>query len=278
MADTVNGILTGYDGSPGSEQALEWALWEARARKAVLTVCHAWAPGHRTAYGDAAAELTWQYSERVLAWGVQHAQTAIGAGEVRPLLATGPAAKVLADLSRSADRVVVGSRGRGGLAGLLLGSVSSQVAAHARGPVVVVRGDWQPVPGRPPRPIAVGAGGSGNVQPAVTFAFSEAALRDAPLLAVCALTGTTGILGSWRQVEACFEQALAKGEAEHPEVVVRRQVVHGAPRSALLAAASAAGLLVVGARSRGGPRGMLGPVTLAVLHHASCPVGVVHQQ
>jgi nucleotide-binding universal stress UspA family protein len=67
--------------------------------------------------------------------------------------------------------------------------------------------------------------------------------------------------------------------ADHPEVVVRRQVVQGAPRSALLEAASGAQLLVVGARGRGGLRGMpLGSVSLAVLHHAACPVSVVHQQ
>jgi len=279
MTDTVNGILAGYDGSPGSQRALEWAIWEARARGAVLTVCHAWEPGYGAPPGDAAADLTWQYSERVLAGGVQHAEGSMGSGEVRPLLAAGPAARALCELSGSADMVVVGSRGRGGLAGLLLGSVSSQVAAHAHGPVIVVRGRWRQVPGRQPPPIVVGADGSGASQRAVAFAFSEAALRDVPLRAVCALADTASILGGGRQVEADFEQALAKCEAEYPEVVVLRQVVHGAPRSALLEAASRAQLLVVGARGRGGLRGMmLGSVSMAVLHHASCPVSVVHQQ
>jgi nucleotide-binding universal stress UspA family protein len=277
MAGTVNGVVAGYDGSPGSQEALDWAVQEARAHGMVLTVCHVWAPTHGAPPGAAAADLACQYGERVVADGVQHAQGEFGAGEVRPLLVSGSAAGVLCDLSGSADVVVLGSRGRGGLAGLLLGSVSSQVAAHAHAPVVVVRGHWQPVPGHLPRPVVVGADGSHASQAAVAFAFAEAAMRDVPLLAVCALADTAGILGGGRLLEGDFERALVKCEAHYPEVVVSRQVAQGPPRSALLDAASQAQLLVVGARGRGGLGGMmLGSVSLAVLHHAPCPVAVVH--
>jgi nucleotide-binding universal stress UspA family protein len=276
MAGTVNGIVTGYDGSPGSQQALDWAVWEARARELVLTVCHAWA-AESAEPGGAAAGPAWRYAERVVADGVRHAQGSMGAGDVRPLLLSGPPASVLCEVSGSADIVVLGSRGRGGLAGLLLGSVSSQVAAHGRGVVIVVRGHWRPVPGYVPRPVVVGADGSGASQRAVAFAFAEAALRDVPLLAVCALADTPSILGSARLLEADFEEALVKCEGDHSEVVVRREVAQGAPRGALLDAASEAQLLVVGARGRGGLRGMtLGSVSLALLHHAPCPVAVVH--
>ena len=227
---------------------------------------------------DAAADLAWKYGERVVARGVQHAQATMGAGDVRPLLVSGSPADVLCDMSASADMVVLGHRGRGGLTGLLLGSVSSQVAAHARGAVVVVRGHWRPVPGHVPCAVVVGADGSGASQPALAFAFAEATLRDAPLLAVCALADTPSILGGARLLEADFEQALAKCEADSPEVVVRRQVVQGAPRGALLDAAAGAQLLVVGARGRGGLCGMmLGSVSMAALHHSPCPVAVVHE-
>ena len=279
MAHTVNGILAGYDGSPSSQEALDWSVGEARARGSLLTVCHVWAPAGVAAPGGAATDLAWQYAERMVAGGVQHAQGQWEAGEVRPLLARGSPASVLCKLSNDADIVVLGSRGRGGLAGLLLRSVSAQVAAHAHSPVVVVRGRWRPVPGYGPRPVVVGADGSAACQAAVGFAFAEAALRDVPLLAVCALADAPAILGGGVQVAADLEQALAKGEANYPEVVVRRQVVHGAPRRALLDAASQAQLLVVGARGRGGLRRMmLGSVSLAVLDHAPCPVGIVHQQ
>jgi len=275
MACTVNGIVAGYDGSPASEEALDWAAWAAKAHGLALTVCHVWG---RAVPSDAAADLAWKYGERVIARGVQHAQAAMGAGDVRPLLVSGSPADMLCDMSASADMVVLGYRGRGGLAGLLLGSVSSQVAAHARGAVVVVRGHWRPVPGYVPRPIVVGADGSGASQPAVGFAFAEAALRDVPLLAVCALADTPNILGGARFLEADFELALAKCEADYPTVVVRRQLVQGAPRGALLDAAAGAQLLVVGARGRCGVRGMLlGSVSMAVLHHSPCPVAVVHE-
>lgn len=276
MTGTVNGIVAGYDGSPASEEALDWAAREARAHGVALIVCHVWG---RTVPSDAAADLAGKYSECVIARGVQHAQTAMGAGDVRPLLVSGSPADVLCDISASADMIVLGHRGCGGLTGLLLGSVSSQVAAHARGTVVIVRGHWRPVPGHVPCAVVVGADGSCASQPAVAFAFAEAALRDAPLLAVCALADTPSILGGARLLEADFEQALAKCEADYPTVVVRRQVVQGAPRGALLDAAAGAQLLVVGARGRGGLRGMmLGSVSLAALHHSPCPVAVVHEK
>lgn len=278
MADTVNGIVVGYDGSPGSQEALNWAAWEARTRGLVLTVCHV-QPAGPWAAGGAAADPAWEYGERVVTGGVQHAQGIMGTGEVRPLLVSGSPARELCAVSRTADMVVLGSRGRGGLAGLLVGSVSSQVATHACGIVVVVRGHWRPVPDYVRAPVVLGTDGSGASQPATAVAFAEAALRDAPLLAVCALADTSSVLGGGRLIEADFEQALAKGEAEYPEVVVRRQVVQGAPRGALLDAASGAQLLVVGSRGRGGLRGMLlGSVSLAMLHYAPCPVAVVHGQ
>jgi nucleotide-binding universal stress UspA family protein len=279
MTGTGYGVLAGYDGSAGSKQALSWAAREARARGAVLTVCQAWVPAHQvTPAAGAAFELARRNAEQALARGVRRAQ-AVESGEVRPLLADGSAAVVLCEHSTDAEMVVVGSRGHGGLTGLLLGSVSSQVAAHARGRIVVVRGRWRHAAGHLPGPVVAGADGSAASQAAVAFALEEAALRAAPLLVVCAMADAPGRFGGGHQIEDDFEQWIALGEKEHPGVAVQRQVTCGPPHAALLAAASDAQMLVVGSRGRGGVRGMmLGSVSQAVLHDAPCPVGIVHPQ
>ena len=200
----------------------------------------------------------------------------LGPGRVRADLAGGSAAHVLCERSRTADMVVVGCRGHSELPGLLLGSVAWQVAGHAFGRVVVVRGEWRPV-NAPPGPVVVGADGSAGAQAAVAFAFEEAALRDVPLVAVCALTDTSGRLGEGHQVEEDFEHLMACEAKERPDVTVVRRILAGTPRVALLTASAGAQMLVVGSRGRDGIEDMtLGSVAQAVLHHAPCPVGVVH--
>lgn len=278
MASIVYGILAGYDGSDCSEQALSWAAREATSRGTALTVCHAWAPSYPAVAGKVdVLELARRGAEEVLTQGMRYARSVMRSGDVRPLLVDGPPAGAFCDLSADAAMVVLGSRGRGGLAGLLLGSVSSQVAAHACGRVVVVRGHWRPAAGYQPGPVVAGSDGSAGSQVAVAFAFEEAALREAPLLAVCALSDTAGSLGGARRLKDDFEQVIARWEKEYPEVTVERHVADGAARPALLTAAHDAQMLVVGSRGRGGVRGMmLGSVSHALLHHAPCPVSVVH--
>jgi nucleotide-binding universal stress UspA family protein len=278
MAGGTGGILAGYDGSRGSEHALNWAVREARCRGIALTVCHVWAPGFTAVPSEAAVVgLARHRGERVLAEGLRHAGDLMRPGEVRPLLISGQATAVLCERSKDAGMVVVGSRGRGGLAGMLLGSVSWQVAAHACCPVVVVRGHWRRAGDYAPGPVVVGTDGSATSDAALELGFEEAALRRAPLLAVCALADAPGCLGGRARLQDDAEQAIARREKEHPEVTVLRQVAEGSARAALLAAAHEAQLLVVGWRGRDGIRGMpLGSVSQDVLQHAPCPVAVVH--
>jgi nucleotide-binding universal stress UspA family protein len=173
--------------------------------------------------------------------------------------------------------VVVGSRGHGGLAGSLLGTVPLRVASHGRGRIVVVRGQWRPV-NQCPGPVAVGVDGSPESRAALAFAFEEAALRDVPLVAVCALADAPGVLGAASQMQEDFSRLMTLREKEHPEVTVLRQVAFSPPRAALLGAASEAQMLVVGSRGLGGLEGMsLGTVAATLLHHSPCPVAVVHR-
>jgi nucleotide-binding universal stress UspA family protein len=272
-------IVAGYDGSPGSAEALDWAVQEARLRGTSVTVCHAWTPQPLAVAGTSVPDAAREQAERVLADGVRHArQSAQSGAAVRPLLADGPAARALCEHSAGAGLMVVGSHGIGGLPGLVLGSVSLQVAAHALAPVTVVRGHWRRVAGQYPAPVVVGADGSPEAQAALEFAIAEAALRDVPLVAVCALCDSAAVVGIARNVEAAFGAAVDKAAAGYPDVAVQRRVDPGAPRSALLTAASRAHLLVVGARGRGGLQEMvLGSVSLALLHYAACPVTIVRR-
>lgn len=281
MTSTIHGILVGYDGSPCSERALLWAAREARWHGTVLTICHACPAGHvPTQPGDGEAPGPAQrICEHNLAQGLRFAENLMGPGKTRPLLATGSAARVLCEQSADADMVVVGSRGRGGLPGMLLGSVSQQVCAHGRGRVVVVRGHWHAAAGYVPGLVVVGADGSAASRAAIAFATEEAALAEVPLLAVCALADRPGNLAGASRIQEAFDRDIAQLEKEHPELTILRQISLGQPRTALLDAASVAQLLVVGGRGRGGLEGMpLGSVSQAMLHHAGCPVGVAHPQ
>jgi nucleotide-binding universal stress UspA family protein len=149
----------------------------------------------------------------------------------------------------------------------------STSSAHGR--VVVVRGHWQRVAGHIAAPIVVGTEGSAPSVAAVEFAFEEAALRGTSLVAVCALADAPGVLGGSGQIRRDFEDLITRAEKGHPGVTVCRQIAEGSARSALLAAAFEAQMLVVGARGLGGVRGMmLGSVSHTLLQHAPCPVGV----
>jgi nucleotide-binding universal stress UspA family protein len=278
MTGTAYGIVAGYDGSPGAEQAVRWAVREAGLRGTILTVCLAWAPDHpELPAGSPLSELARRHGQEVLARVLPYAESMLGPGLVRPDLAAGSAARLLCERSRNADMVVVGGRGHSELPGLLIGSVPWQLAGHAAGRVIVVRGAGRSA-NRSPGVVAVGADGSPAGQAAVVFAFEEAALRDVPLVAVCALTDAPGRLGEFRRVQEDYEHMVAIEAKEYPQVSVTHQVLPGAPRRALLAAAADAQLLVVGARGRDGLDQMtLGSVAQAVLQHAPCPVGVIRQ-
>ena len=278
MAGMTDGVIAGYDGSAGSDEALRWAAREAWCRGTSLTICFAWPPGELALPGDSGVlDRARQRGEEILARGARSIGSILDPTDVRTILAEGPPARILCERSGSAEMVVVGSHGHGGLSGSLLGSVSWQVASHGRGRIVVVRGQWRPV-NQSPGPVVVGVDGSPGSQAALVFAAEEAALRDVPLVAVCALADAPGVLGGAAQMEEGFSHLMTLCEKEHPEVTVLRQVSFGPPRTALLDAAAGAQMLVVGARGLGGLDGMsLGSVAATLLHHSPCPVGVVHR-
>ena len=121
----MGALVVGVDGSDESRRALEWALTEARTRGASVRVVHAYA--EESSRGEAGLIVNAEVANCDAA-GVQVVQEVVA----------GPPVRVLLEAARDADLLVVGSRGRHGFPGLLLGSVSQQVANHAACPVVIV--------------------------------------------------------------------------------------------------------------------------------------------
>lgn len=137
-------IVVGVDDSPGAAAALRWAVDEARLRKATLRVVHAWEWPYEGHLGEVANEALESVSFTEAATKVLSSVVQQVLGDQLPDLtveqhvAEGSPALVLLDAATQADLLVVGSRGRGGFKGLLLGSVSQQCANHASCPVVIV--------------------------------------------------------------------------------------------------------------------------------------------
>jgi len=136
-------IVVGVDGSDNGRRALEWAITEANIRQAHLTVVSAWeipnvvlsSPVATAAYDD---DLWRNAATETVDAVLKSVAADVLPAEIDRRVIEGPPAKVLVDAAEDADMIVVGSRGRGGFAGLLLGSVSQHVAHHARCPVVIV--------------------------------------------------------------------------------------------------------------------------------------------
>ncbi|MCX5336678.1 universal stress protein [Streptomyces sp. NBC_00140] len=285
-------LVVGVDGSEPSLRAVDWAADEAVVRGVPLRLVYAclW----ERYEGAALAHELGTPDARALPQDLVRA----AADRAR---ARQPGLKVSADVvfeepeytlvreARQASALVVGSRGRSGLAEMLLGSVSLSVAAHADCPVIVLRGNHDkratpPGGGR----VVVGVGEDAKDSAVVRFAFEEARRRGAVLEAVrawrCPAHETTDhpLLADAparlhrEQAEEALTQALHDAP---PDVKVERRTVEGHPRRVLVEAAQDADLLVVGAKRRNGHLGLqLGRVTHAALHHASCPVAVVPHQ
>jgi nucleotide-binding universal stress UspA family protein len=136
-------IVVGIDGSEESKAALRWAVDEARLRGTRLRVVHAWFAYPVIADGLPMVQEDWAALGETAQRFVEHFVEEVAGDpegvELELAALHGTAASVLVDASRTADLLVVGSRGHGGFSGLLLGSVSQQCVHHATCPVVVIR-------------------------------------------------------------------------------------------------------------------------------------------
>jgi nucleotide-binding universal stress UspA family protein len=280
----IREILVGTDGTAASQAAVQWAALEAQRHHRLLRLVHVFDVEWRSARFNGGTELI--DASRPLAEAVvadASAQARAVAPDVQLVADTligNPAPQLLAADDRT-DLIVLGSRGRGGFASLLLGSVSQRVATHARCPVVVVRGRGDVVEG----PVAVGVDDSPAAENVLATAFEAAAGRGAVLAVIRTYLPPPPLSMakmpvpefSSPQEDAAerqqVEELLAPWRRKHPEVTVEVMISHQSPAAVLTGVSHVAQLVVVGSRGRGGIAGtLLGSTGLQLLHHADCPV------
>ncbi|MFD5258913.1 universal stress protein [Streptomyces bobili] len=286
-------LVVGVDGSDSSLAAVEWAVDEAARHRLPLRLVYSslW----ERYEGVAPSGGVERPSEEVLAddllgSAAERARRRNPEVKVSAEVVSEEAASALLREGHNASALVTGSRGRGELTGLLLGSVSLVVAARAHCPVIVVRGDKAGLAGTHER-ILLGAGESATSGEAVRFAFREAEARGCTLDVVRAwlcpahdteahpLRAGEPAHDHEERASAALDALLHDPMVDHPGVRVRRHTVEGPARKVLLDRSAAADLLIVGAQRRHGTFGLqLGRVAHTLLHHAQCPVAIVPQQ
>ncbi|MFD5497662.1 universal stress protein [Streptomyces sp. NPDC001812] len=282
-------LVVGVDGSGPSLLAVDWAVDEAARHKMPLRLVHAslWEGSEGTFSPVGERPSARVSAEHIVASAAERAHRRNPQIKVSTAILPEEAAHVLLREGDSASLLVTGSRGRGELKGLLLGSVGLAVAARAHCPVAVVRGDTAGLAGAHER-ILLGAGDPGTSGEAVDFAFREAEARGCVLDVVrawrCPAYETTDHPASAggperqheEQASLLLDELLRDAMAAHPGVRVRRATVEGPASKVLVLRSAAADLVIVGARRHQGRFGLqLGRASHTLLHHAQCPVAVV---
>ncbi len=285
---TTKPVVVGVDGSEESLRAAEWAAMEAQRHSVALLVVSAPAAVPRVhayhASPAAVAAALRAVSERALGAALIRCDEVAPSLPVTTSLLTGPVAPAVAASGADASLLVVGARGAGGFAAMLLGSVSRYVASHAPCPVVVARQETMAVH----REIAVGIRDPQDTTAALAFAFEEAAMRGAHLVAVHTWAPMTLYLpadetGESVRVDpdqisaeaACTLAAALDGwHDKYPDVSVRHDIIRGHPGRVLSSYSARADLVVIGRHDHRDGTG-IGTVQHAVLDHAHGPVAVI---
>lgn len=281
-------VVAAYDGSPQARAAVGWACREATRRDVGLTLLHAvMPPVTSSSFGvsvPAPMEIVSDLEQAARHELEELAATLTVPRGIVTAVEVGSPSGVILDASLDAALVVMGSRGRGGFSGLLLGSVGDQVTGHARCPVVV-RGEQ---PGGASA-VVVGIDGSPASRAALVFACETAGRHGWSVCAVHAwhvpnaellvVAGTPAPLDLPALTDAelrLTSEALAGIRDDFPDLVIDERVIQQDPGTALLTACAEPALIVVGSRGRGAMTGaLLGSVSRSVLHRAQVPVAIV---
>jgi len=287
---TAKPIVAGTDGSEESLRAVDWAAREAALRGLPLRIVSAAdAPPrmipHRHGSGpDTVADTLRKDRERALNVATERARTAAPELQVDVDDLPRAPAYALTEAGSDASMLVVGARGVGAFTALILGSVSQYVSAHATCPVVVVREETTAAT----RQVGVGIGDPARSAAALAFAFEEASLRKASLIAVHAwdipydqigaaawALATPGRPAVEEQSANQLESVLADWQGRYPDVQVTHDFIHAHPGRALVGLSARADLVVLGRHAKHGALPGPGAVRHAVLNHAHGPVVTV---
>ena len=282
-------IAVGVDGSVSSEHALAFAIDQALAERRPLTLVHAVGPpealwhdqeGRDNRIGVQEVRTD---SQRLLAAAHEVIARKAPGLDVHEFVRVADPRDVLLAVARTASLMFLGSRGRGPVRTLLLGSVSVAVTRHAACPVVVVRPSH---PGVVRHGILVGADGTERSLAVLDFAFRQASMRRLPLTVVHAFSDMQATVTTTHLVtdlgEDLEEQRLLLAECvgglreKYPDVPVRTELARGRPDECLVRMGGRMNLVVVGSHQGGAmSTSLFGSVAASVVEHATCPVAVV---
>ncbi|XVV16601.1 universal stress protein [Actinoplanes sp. CA-131856] len=272
-------VVVGTDGTACGTAAVEWAAGEARRRGTALRIVLAYdwdMHDARFAVGSEYADVARNLAETTVAAAHSRARALEPGIKIETDVLPGYAVPRLLEASTGAALLVVGSRGHGGFAGMLLGSVGRKMALQAPCPVVVVRGRNAPA-----GPVVAGLDDSDAM---LATAFEAAAARETGLTVVRAVRPAVPL---WLGVPAAAVPLPEDDEAErrqlsaqlapwiekYPRVPVTTVLSHDSAAAALVAASARAQLVVVGSHGHSNVSGaLLGSTGLQLLHHAHCPV------
>ncbi|MET9301724.1 universal stress protein [Micromonospora aurantiaca] len=272
--NSANGaaVVVGVDGSEPAIRAVRLAAREARLRNRPLRVVHGFiwpllrVPVSAPAGSPPGAGLRNQ-AEQLVTDAVAVAEAESPGLRIAGEIIDGEAAAVLLGESPTAALVVLGDRGLGGFAALVIGSVAVQVASYADCPVLIARGT-----AHDGGPVVAGVDGSTLSRAAVEFAAETASARGAALRVVHARPRGRDDA----EEERVLTEALAGIGERWPDLPVHAEAVRAKPVTALTAASAEAQLVVVGRQGRGELGGLLlGSVSQGILHRSACPVAVV---
>jgi nucleotide-binding universal stress UspA family protein len=282
-------VVVGVDGSEESLRAAEWAAREAQRHRAPLRIVSVPATPPRTHLHDtvppAVAHAVRARATDALGEAVGRCAEVTSGLLVEANLLAGSPALAVTECGSGALMLVVGARGAGGFAAMLLGSISRYAAMHAACPVVVAREETTAAL----LEVAVGIRDPHDSANTLGFAFEEAALRGASLVAVhsCWLPAALGGLttaGDGRpaprdqalaEARGALTKALDGWREKYPAVPVRLDVVNEHPAKVLACYSARTDLIVIGRHGAPGRRPAIGAIQHAVLSHAHGPVAIV---